>query len=112
MTTLPEGITQSELNEYAKLDKAIKSALEKKAALNAKIKSVFVKKGIFIFGSVVIKLGEQNRFDRAAFEKAYPSEKYSQYYVMTPVVNETSIADKTVAKFTKSVQTLSISVAD
>lgn len=112
MNTLPEGITQTELDEYAKLDAAIKKAMEKKNALNVRIKAAFVKKGTFVFNSIVIKIGEQKRLDRTALEKAYPFEKYPQYYVSKPVLNEEVVADKIVAKFTNTVPVLSISIAN
>lgn len=110
MAELPEGITQKELDRYAKIDAGIKKLSVEKAALNDKIKKAFLKAGTFIFGNVIIKKGAQMRKDAAAMEAAFPYKSHPQYWHMQ---FDPSLVDAVAAKkFLKPIETLSVSVAD
>jgi hypothetical protein len=111
MAELPEGITQKELDEYAKLDRGIKKLQTRHKILNAKIKQVFasVTKGTRVFGDVVVKIGLTSSFDKESFEEKYPKEKFPQYYKLT--LDPTKIEADIKAKFTSKANTLSVDVA-
>lgn len=109
MAELPEGITQKELDEYAKLDRGIKKLQTRHKILNEKIKLAFTKMGTFVFGSVIVKLSSSSSFDKDAFTTGHPQDKFPQYYVwaLDPKLIE---ADKK-AKFTTKTERLSVDVA-
>jgi hypothetical protein len=112
MAELPEGITQKQIDEYAKLDKGIKKLQTRHKILNALIKQVFegTPKGTKIFGEVVVKLGETSTFSSESFEEKYPKDKFPQYYKLT--LDPKTIEADVKAKFTSNNPTLSVSVAD
>lgn len=87
MSEMPDGITQEELDRYAKLDKAIKKFQIEHKSLNARIKAAFKKVGTFQFGSVIVKRTESTskKFDSEAFALAYPASKREnrKYYSVT-----------------------------
>lgn len=112
MATLPEGITQAELDRYAKLDRAIKRANEEHKALNAKIKEAFVALGTFVFGSVVIKRTEAASFDSKAAAEKYPYSSHADYYELTPVLVKDKMPEDVRAEFEGKTQRLSIDVAE
>lgn len=105
-TNLPEGITQAELDKYARVDAAIKRLEPEKKRLNDKIKRAFTELGTFLCGSVVVKRTQADSFDAVAFADKYPESKYPQYY--KSVVDPTKIDAKTKSKFVSKTQRLAI----
>jgi hypothetical protein len=108
---LPAGITQDELDEYAKIDRVLKNKKlnDRHAALNKKIKAAFVKLGTFIHGDVIIKRGERDSFDAKAAEEEFPFEKFPEYY--KPVFDATTLTAAQKKKFTNKTPTVSVTVA-
>lgn len=106
---LPPGITQKELDEYAKIDRVIKKFTPRYKILNEKIKTAFTKVGTYVFGSVIIKRSEADSFDAKAAEKAFPFDKHPEFY--KSVFDPTAFPADKRAKFTTKVQRLSVDVA-
>lgn len=109
MAELPEGITQKELDEYAKLDRGIKKLQIRHKILNEKIKTTFTKVGTFVFGSVIVKRTEADSFDAKAAEKAFPLDKHPEFY--KSVFDASALPADKRKKFTTKVQRLSVDVA-
>jgi len=109
MAELPEGLTQKELDEYAKLDRGIKKLQTRHKILNEKIKDAFTKNGTFVFGSVIIKRSEANSLDPEALQKKYPEATYPEYY--KTVLDATKVPADIKAKFSSKTQRLSVDVA-
>lgn len=121
MATLPEGLTQKDIDRYAYLDAGMKKLAEEHKVLNEKIKKAHEAAGIKPpknlvypsdkFGSVIVKIGEQKRLDEAALEEAHPQAKYPDFY--TTRFDKSAVPADVTAKFrTNVVQTLSISIAE
>lgn len=120
MATLPEGITQKDLDRYAQLDAGVKKIQEEHKALNDKIKKAHQDAGLTgkktlvypsdKYGSVIVVLGEQKRIDGPALEKALPLEKFPQYWQMQ---FDATLVDETIkGKYKNTISTLSIKVGD
>lgn len=108
---LPAGITQAELDEYAKIDRVLKNKKlnDRHKELNAKIKAAFVKVGTFIFGDVIIKRTTRAGFDSAKAQEDFPFEKFPEYY--KPVFDPTAVPEEVKAKYKTTVEALSVTVA-
>lgn len=121
MATLPEGLTQKDIDRYAQLDAGIKKLQDEHAVLNEKIKQAHKDAGIegsktltypsAKYGTVIVKLGEQKRLDTEALESKYPLDKNPEFY--TPKIDTKKVPADIQAKFrTNIIQTLSVSVAE
>ncbi len=121
MATLPEGLTQKDIDRYAQLDLGMKKLADEHSALNDKIKKAHEAAGITgkktltypseKYGTVVVTLGEQKRLDEEALEKALPEDKHPDYYVSR--LDKTLVPKTILDKFrTNIIQTLSIKVAE
>lgn len=83
VTELPEGITQADIDRYAKLDAGIKKLSAEHKVLNELLKLKLVKLGTFVFGKVIIKRSEASSFDKEKFEQDHPYsvKENRKYYV-------------------------------
>ena len=109
-TELPEGVSQAQIDRYAKLDKAIKKAQTEHKTLNELFKQKFVKLGTFMFGSVIIKRTEASSFDSKKFAEDHPvtDPASKKYYVLT--LDASLIEADVKAKYTSKTQRLSVDV--
>lgn len=121
MATLPDGLTQKDIDRYAQLDAGIKKLQEEHATLNETIKQAHQAAGIEgsktlsypseKYGTVIVKLGQQKRVDTAAAVATFPSEEFPEYYTLG--LDTKKMPADILAEFkTNIVQTLSISVAE
>lgn len=121
MATLPEGLTQKDIDRYAQLDAGIKKLQEEHAVLNETIKQAHKNAGITgnktlsypseKYGTVIVKLGQQKRFDAEKAAETFPSDEYPEYYTLQ-LDQKKMPADISAAFRTNIVQTLSVSVAE
>lgn len=121
MATLPEGITQKDIDRYAQLDAGLKKIADEHKALNDKIKRAHQEAGISgkktltypsdKYGVVVVTLGEQKRVDTEALVKAHPQDKFPQYWALQ--FDQSAVDATVIDKFrTNVIQTLSIKTAE
>lgn len=121
MATLPEGLTQKDIDRYAQLDQGIKRLADEHAVLNEKIKQAHKDAGYTgsktlsypseKYGTVIVKLGEQKRLDLDAMADKFPEKKFPEFY--TSKIDPKEVPADIQAKFrTNIVQTLSVSVAE
>jgi hypothetical protein len=87
LVELPEGITEKDLERYAKLSKQATTIKGLRDKLNDKIKKSFA--GVkyefdkpYLFGKTSLTFGKQMRFSEELFVKKYPISKYPQFYSM------------------------------
>lgn len=106
---LPEGISVHEIEQYAKLDVAIKKLQPKHKVLNDKIKKAFLRPGTWIIGNVIIKRTTAKTFDLAAASKRYPESRYPEFY--KTVFDPDKFPADQKAKFQVPVERLSVEVA-
>lgn len=106
--TLPDGITQDELNRYARLSHAVRKANEELTVLNAKIKNAYPKLGTFIAPPVVIKRTQSIGVDTAAVAVAYPFDDAPEYYSASVDIKKLPVEVKDT--FPKITQRLSVDV--
>lgn len=106
--TLPEGITQDELNRYARLSHAVRKANEELAVLNAKIKDAYPNLGTFVAAPVIIKRSQSVGVDVAAVAAAYPYEAAPEYYSAAVDLRKLPVEVKDT--FPKITQRLSVDV--
>lgn len=121
MAKLPDGLTQADIDRYAQLDRGIKALQEEHAVLNETIKQAHKDAGITgnktltypseKYGTVIVKLGEQKRFDAAKATETFPSPEFPEYYALQ-LDQKLMPADIVAAFKTNIVQTLSVSVAE
>lgn len=110
MAELPEGITQADLDKYAKLDKGMKKLAPEHKRLNQLIKDTFLKVGTFVHGDVIVDRSQADSFDKKAAEEDLPYEKFPDLYTHT--IDPTKLTKTQKAKYTSKVQRLSIKVSD
>lgn len=121
MATLPEGLTQKDIDRYAQLDAGMKKLADEHKALNDKIKRAHQEAGISgkktlvypseKYGSVIVDLNEQKRLDEEALIKAHPFEKFPQFWRMQ--FDKSAVDETILAKFkTNIIPTLSIKVGN
>lgn len=74
MADLPNGLTQAEVDEYAKLDAGIKKLQERHRVLNEKIKDAHATKkaGSYVYGEVIVSIQDKTRFDADMAEASLP----------------------------------------
>jgi hypothetical protein len=121
MATLPAGLTQADIDRYAQLDKGIKALSEEHAVLNETIKQAHKDAGIEgsktlsypseKYGVVIVKLGQQKRFEADKASETFPSSEFPEYYSLT-LDQKKMPADIAAAFRTNIIQTLSVSVAE
>lgn len=121
MAQLPEGLTQKDIDRYAQLDAGIKKLQEEHGILNETIKQAHKNAGIEgnktlsypseKYGTVIVKLGQQKRFDSAQASATFPEEEFPEYY-SSSLDPKKMPADISAAFRTNIVQTLSVSVAE
>lgn len=93
MATLPEGITQEQLDRYAYLSKGLSALENEKELLGNHIKQAYSEAGLTgkrtltypspKFGTVIVTLGEQRRLSKEALEeleKAFSWEEFPKYW--------------------------------
>lgn len=121
MATLPDGVTQRDIDRYAQLDDGIKKLQKEHDILNELLKSAHRAAGYkgnktltypsAKYGTVIVKLGEQRRTDVAKATETFPAEEFPEYYSQT--LDTKKLPADILAEFkTNIVQTLSISVAE
>lgn len=121
MATLPEGLTQADIDRYAQLDQALKPILEEHKRLNDLIKRSHLEAGISgkkslvypseKYGSVIVNLSERKLLDEETLIEAHPYEKFPQFY--STQFNKTLVDAPTLNKYkTKIVPALGITVGD
>ncbi len=121
MATLPEGLTQADIDEYARLDAGLKKLQTRHAVLNETIKQSHKNAGITgnktltypseKYGTVIVKLGEQKRLDTEKLSETFPESEFPEYYTCS--VDAKKVPADISAEFrTNIIQTLSISVAE
>lgn len=108
MATLPAGITQDELDRYAKLDAGIKALTVEHKAINEKIKKAFTAKGTFVCGSIIIERSSSVGLDIKGVEAAYPFETNPEFY--TPAVDRTKVPESVKGEFFTITEKLSVKV--
>lgn len=109
MSTLPPGLTQAEVDEYARLDAGIKKLQDRHKELNDIIKRAHTdagKKGTFSYGPVVVKVTEANTFDKKTATEAFPVEDYPDLYV--PVLEPKNLPADIRAEYTSKTLRLSV----
>lgn len=109
MAELPDGITQEELDRYAKLDAGIKALQAEHKKINEKIKKVFTQPGTFVFGKVIIDRSSVVGVDVTAVEENFPPSKYPEYY--KAAVDQDSLPDEVKAEYFTLTERLSVKVA-
>lgn len=108
MTALPAGITQEDLDRYAKLDAGIKALSIEHKMINDKIKKAFLTKGVFVCGSVVIERSSSVGLDVKAVEAAYPFETNPEFY--SPSLDRTKVSDAVKGEFFTLTEKLSVKI--
>jgi len=121
MAALPEGLTQADIDEYARLDAGIKKLADKHASLKDKIKKAhkaddLTEKKTYTYpsekyGTVVVKIGLTKNVDSEALEKKYPADKSPEFWVpkLDVKLMDATILDKFRTKITHP---LTIEVAE
>jgi hypothetical protein len=110
MSELPEGLTQTEVNRYAKLDAGIKKLQPEHKQLGDKIKAAVTKVGVFTFEKVLVNRTEANSFDSDSAEHDFPQDKFPEYY--KAVLDPSKIPDKVKSKYTSKTQRVSVKVIE
>lgn len=74
MADLPNGLTQAEVDEYAKIDAGIKKLQARHKVLNEMIKDAHATKkaGAYIYGDVVVTIQDKTKFDADMAEASLP----------------------------------------
>lgn len=85
MSTLPEGITQAEIDRYAKLDAGVKKLTAEKKELGEKIKFVLTaKSATYTFEDVVVSVAvRKGEFDKELATDTFPADRYPDLYTLT-----------------------------
>lgn len=111
MSTLPPGLSQEQINRYAKLDAGIKLLQDEKDNLNNVIKDAHKDqpRGTYIYESVVVKIGETSKVDTKGIEGEFPFEVNPEYY--DAKLDAKKVPAETKARYTTKVPTLSVSIA-
>lgn len=95
----PQGITQKELQELAKLDGRIKRLEARRDLLKEQAKNSMVglPEGTYIFGEVVITLNDAHNFNVEEFASTHPYDREPQYY--TPAVDTAALEPEVKKEF-------------
>lgn len=102
MADLPNGLTQAEVDEYLKLDTAIKKAQERHAILNEKIKNAHESKkaGLYVYGGVAVTIQDKSRFDAKVAEDSLPYTNPTNRKFYKHVIDPTALEADVKAEFT------------
>ena len=121
MATLPDGLTQSDIDRYAQLDAGIKKLQDEHAVLNETIKQAHKNAGIEgkktlsypseKYGTVIVKLGEQKRLDSKSLSENFPEAEFPEFYTST-IDTKKVPADIQDAFRTNIIQTLSVTTGE
>lgn len=111
MSELPPGVTQADLDKYAKIEAAIAKLKPERDRLNDLIKTSFPV-GTFVHGNVVIERSVSNLKDPKGVEKAFPYQDWPEYYVDEPKLVFNNLPSDVQAEFTNQSQRLSVKVVD
>lgn len=107
MAALPKGVSRKDLNRLLELDEQIKAAEREREALKDRVKRALRGvKGNRVYGEVILMLGEQHRFDPAAFAQDHDPITHPEYYEVQ--VAESRIPDAVRAEYVKPIQTLQV----
>ena len=112
-SALPAGITQEEIDQYAKLHNAILKAQKVTKPLNDKIKAAYVEEGTFLAGNAVIERYSSSSFNSAEFLAKFPQADFPQYYVEVPAtfaLNPASISKDIKDGFMEKTQKLTVNI--
>lgn len=112
MSELPPGITQADLDKYAKIEAAIAKLKPERDRLNDLIKASFSQVGTYVHGKVVIERSVSNLKDTKGVEKAFPAKDFPEYYVDEPKLVFNNLPSDVQAEFTNQSQRLSVKVVD
>lgn len=111
MTTLPKGVSRKDLNRLLELDELIKQAEKERDALKDKVKRALPGvTGNRVYGEVLLMLGEQKRFDPAAFAQDHDPITHPEFYEVQ--VAESRIPDAVRAEYLRPVPTLQVKRVD
>ncbi len=110
MSTLPPGLTQAEVDEYAKLDAGIKRLQDRHKELNEVIKQAHIEagkvKGTYNYGEVVVKMNESNTFDKDQATQDFPVADYPNLY--KPVLEPKNLPADIRSQYTSKTARLSV----
>lgn len=109
MSTLPPGLSQAEVDEYARLDDGIKRLLARHTELNDVIKAAHAaaaKKGTFTYGKVVVKVSETSKFEKDEATEAFPVTDYPDLY--KPVLEPKNLPADIRAEYTSKSLRMSV----
>jgi hypothetical protein len=113
MSELPAGLTQKNVEQYASIDARIKKLTAAKDKLNAVIKEKHVEagrgKGTYVYGNVVVKIGETSSTNYKAIAEEMPFSVNPEIY-KDPTVDPAKVPAKTKERFTTKKPTLSVEV--
>lgn len=109
MTTLPDGISQAEIDRYAKLDVALKKAKAEHDRLNSKIKRAFGV-GVFVCDGVILTRTEADEFHKKDAETKYPYASNPDYYDLVPVLVKDRMPEAQRLEFEGKQQRLSVAM--
>lgn len=121
MATLPKEVTQEELDRLAQLSLGVRALQDELDKLTKHVKEALHSSGIAgsktlvypskQYGSVILKIGEQRRLNKAAKEslaEAFPSQEHPQYWEYQ--INPAKIPALHTDPYRETVMTLSIDV--
>jgi hypothetical protein len=110
---VPDGITVEEVQQYAKLDKAIKKAKPRWEELGKKIKAAYKKKGTFAVLNLIVKRTTAEKIDWKKVEIAFPQSEYPDLYKKTWTLDqETAKASLNLKPYTDIIERVSIDALD
>lgn len=115
MATLPAGLTQSNVDRYAKLDAGIKALEAEHKVLGELIKTTHAEAGItgkrtLIYEDVIVTFNEQRRLNGEVFQESFSPAEFPEYY--KPAIDAAKVpADILDAFRTNVIPTLSVRTA-
>lgn len=110
MSDLPDGITQDDLDKYAKIDAAMKKLEPEKKRIADLIKKAFDKPGTFVHGNVVIERTTAKLRATKDFLSDYPADEYPEFYVNEPKINWDAVSEEDAAEYWTASEKLSVKV--
>lgn len=109
---LPEGMTQAEIDEMAKLDRAITKAGKRLAELKEKARLGLPKHDTYVYpGGVVIVRNKQDRFQADKYELGHPYKLNPELYILKFDASKVPAEDKKKAEYVTRVETISVKIA-
>lgn len=112
MSEIPPGLTQADLDLYAKIDDGMKKLQDEKDRLNALIKKTHSDRGTgtYIYGKVVVTIGSTSKVNYEGIAKENPFEVAPEYYIQK--IDPKKVPASTKNRFTTTNLTLSVKLAD